>query len=766
MPRLRGAGAGTSSYSDDSDNETSSLRAPSALKGKNRDTAGPLQRGSACLTCRKRKLKCDAGKPVCHQCIRAGNESECSYDNGKALSKTQILQQRIAHLEAKLTALQGRGASSGSSPASSTSSVTNGGHPATPSLSGKSSRANTKDSLDASSSDPFGLVGSDSTSIGIFSSSLYGDSAFSSSLDYDPSTIAPQLITVAGNQSQMSPFLQSTIDLYDANGAWPAANSSSTDLSTGLPGPAQMDPSSSASLFSSPSHSSYNLAQVDTADGSSQSGATSSGPSATIASSTTSSNLNFQTSLRSMQDPNCITATEQGRRYLLNLFLPQRQRYYFDVHVGRFIESVQHPDPRKRPHPCLMDAIYLLACYISRDDSVRQYEAGLLSRARQGLCESLEHSDRLWNFVQASTLIAFYLYQNGRFIEAYHQTCQVARFAVSCGSHQISSPFMSDPKNRESTAAARTQAPWTVTNMSVRRAGSMLEPPKDQIEIGERILAFWHIFLLDRCGSIMTNLPAALPDECDSFSQIETVWPRTLEEYEKGEVYESDYGTLRFLYQPDTSLPGRADTIFTLRLKASALFERASRLGSRYSSNMNEQTFALFRTVDFAIARFSNSIPFARNTGAMGEIPQPPTAPVNAQLVFVHTLALTATMRLHYLAAKDESISYAKRLHAAEATVVVANELMGSSVDYSEFDMLLGYCWKTACDVFILERQITADPVTIAALDSKIDTLVGHMQTLQTVFPLTVFQINEVVQARATVVGNAAVLAAPAPIAV
>lgn len=44
--------------------------------------------------------------------------------------------------------------------------------------------------------------------------------------------------------------------------------------------------------------------------------------------------------------------------------------------------------------------------------------------------------------------------------------------------------------------------------------------------------AVWHIFLLDRCGSIMTNLPTALPDECDSFSQIETVWPRTLEEYE------------------------------------------------------------------------------------------------------------------------------------------------------------------------------------------------------------------------------------------
>jgi len=288
--------------------------------------------------------------------------------------------------------------------------------------------------------------------------------------------------------------------------------------------------------------------------------------------------------------------------------------------------------------------------------------------------------------------------------------------------------------------------------MSVRRAGSMLEPPKDQIEIGERILAFWHIFLLDRCGSIMTNLPAALPDECDSFSQIETVWPRTLEEYENGQVYEADYGTVRFLYQPDpATIAGRADTIFTLRLKASALFERASRLGSRYSPTMNEQVFGMFRAVDFAISRFSQSLPYARNTGTMGEIQHPlgPSAPVNAQLVFVHTLALTATMRLHNLAAKDEPISYSKRLNAAEATVVVANELMGSNVDYSEFDMLLGYCWKTACDAFILERQIQTDLSAIARIDQKIDTLVGHMQTLQTVFPLTVFQINEVMQTRA-----------------
>lgn len=107
---------------------------------------------------------------------------------------------------------------------------------------------------------------------------------------------------------------------------------------------------------------------------------------------------------------------------------------------------------------------------------------------------------------------------------------------------------------------------------------------------------------------------------------------------------------------------------------------------------MTEQVFGLFRAVDFAISRFSQTLPYARNTGTMGEIQNPlgPNAPVNAQLVFVHTLALTAAMRLHHLAAKDEPVSYSKRLNAAEATVVVANELMGSNVDYSEFDMLLG----------------------------------------------------------------------------
>jgi hypothetical protein len=129
--------------------------------------------------------------------------------------------------------------------------------------------------------------------------------------------------------------------------------------------------------------------------------------------------------------------------------------------------------------------------------------------------------------------------------------------------------------------------------MAVRR-GSMLDAPKDAIELGERIMAFWHVFLLDRCGSVITNLPAALPDECDPFSQIETVWPRSLHEFELGIVSDMDYGTVSSLYDEDAMLPlGRMDTIFTLQLKSSILFERACRFSQKacmciqYSSPLN-----------------------------------------------------------------------------------------------------------------------------------------------------------------------------------
>jgi len=206
---------------------------------------------------------------------------DCCYDNGKALSKTQILQQRITLLEARLTSLQARGAnSSGPSSVSGASPV--------PSGAGNDGIVKKDVGGDISAEDASGaseLVGihtsSRSLSMGAFPSSLHSDSAFGTSLDYINPTIAPQLIT--------SPYLQSTVDLYDPNAAWP----NSAGLSD-----QQQD-----TLHSSPSAFTLN----DSADPSLSSSGTLS---------KSNSSLDFRGSLRAIPDPNCITATEEGRRYL------------------------------------------------------------------------------------------------------------------------------------------------------------------------------------------------------------------------------------------------------------------------------------------------------------------------------------------------------------------------------------------------------------------------------------------------------------------
>jgi hypothetical protein len=59
----------------------------------------PLKRGDACLYCRKRRIKCSAEKPSCSQC---NGRRECTYDNGKPISRVRQLEDKVAQLEGML----------------------------------------------------------------------------------------------------------------------------------------------------------------------------------------------------------------------------------------------------------------------------------------------------------------------------------------------------------------------------------------------------------------------------------------------------------------------------------------------------------------------------------------------------------------------------------------------------------------------------------------------------------------------------------------
>ncbi|KAH8825109.1 hypothetical protein DL96DRAFT_1557809 [Flagelloscypha sp. PMI_526] len=67
---------------------------------------GSLQRGKACLRCRKRKMRCDGVKPSCQQCARAKKADACEYDDGKGKTRTQLLREKIDMLEKRIKELE------------------------------------------------------------------------------------------------------------------------------------------------------------------------------------------------------------------------------------------------------------------------------------------------------------------------------------------------------------------------------------------------------------------------------------------------------------------------------------------------------------------------------------------------------------------------------------------------------------------------------------------------------------------------------------
>ncbi|KAF9559557.1 hypothetical protein CPC08DRAFT_807219 [Agrocybe pediades] len=98
---------------------------------RNSETTGTLRRGSACLSCRRRKLRCDGARPICHQCNTMRRGHECSYDDSARKSRTQALREKLSALEAKVRELEsGPGATpSLSATTSYGSSTTDDGQP-------------------------------------------------------------------------------------------------------------------------------------------------------------------------------------------------------------------------------------------------------------------------------------------------------------------------------------------------------------------------------------------------------------------------------------------------------------------------------------------------------------------------------------------------------------------------------------------------------------------------------------------------------------
>ncbi|KAG1896571.1 uncharacterized protein F5891DRAFT_587386 [Suillus fuscotomentosus] len=67
---------------------------------------GGLQRGKACIACRRRKVRCDGARPTCGQCVRGNRFADCEYTDGQGRSRTHMLEQENARLQARVQELE------------------------------------------------------------------------------------------------------------------------------------------------------------------------------------------------------------------------------------------------------------------------------------------------------------------------------------------------------------------------------------------------------------------------------------------------------------------------------------------------------------------------------------------------------------------------------------------------------------------------------------------------------------------------------------
>ena len=195
----------------------------------------------------------------------------------------------------------------------------------------------------------------------------------------------------------------------------------------------------------------------------------------------------------------------------LDIFFAHRHQCAFEVHIGRFKAALLLPNAQK-PHPSLVDAIYLLACYFSRSPLYTGLESYFLKESLRAISDALQSSDRIVHVLQASCLLALYFFWHGRTLEGYYHSSIAARLAVGLGLHQIR-------PDQFSRAGIQGDVPAPL-NASVP-----LSPPRDEVEYTERIAAFWQIFAVDRAWAVVTGLPTALPDDDHPRSVIKTMWP-------------------------------------------------------------------------------------------------------------------------------------------------------------------------------------------------------------------------------------------------
>lgn len=402
---------------------------------------------------------------------------------------------------------------------------------------------------------------------------------------------------------------------------------------------------------------------------------------------------------------------------LLETFLPHRDQLLLGLHVERLRNSIRGPMEDQR-HPMLMNAIFLWACYFSRSPSLSHQEPLYLSRATEAFHDWLRAPTQVVDVIQGCCLLAQFFLVNGRIMEGGHYASTAAALALQWGLHRQG-----------------TEQPDVY--MSLEGTFS-LPPARDAVERGERILAFWQVFYLDRCWSAALHRPSLISDGPCGLSSVVVPWPQDIMEYEVG-----NFGDLAHLNTAQTFLAHQIQvpilaggfSNFALRAKASALFDLAAKVSSAWNAadvalaQLSEQDTL---SVEDSINRFIVSLIPVHQIGALH-------ASDKHNMIVVHTLAQAALIRLYYLRAEVDQLWSEKCILAARNMLLIIGQV--SDMDIEFLDPIVACCWASAAHFFVREIAQMKSWSSIASNEagSHVGTITAMLSRLSMAFPLAGF---------------------------
>jgi hypothetical protein len=178
----------------------------------------------------------------------------------------------------------------------------------------------------------------------------------------------------------------------------------------------------------------------------------------------------------------------------------------------------------------LLWAIYAWGAKFTDDSGLDLYAQPCLKKALQLLATPPYLSINVpavsvTHRIQAEVLVANFLFNEAQFVEARQHVAAAASLALTYGFHKIRASHIPDRSLMHSVPSSDS-----ITS---------LPPSVDSVEEGERICAFWQVYVLDKTWSSVLGKPSFINETGSTQTYIDTPWPLAVEQYAQVRIYHS-----------------------------------------------------------------------------------------------------------------------------------------------------------------------------------------------------------------------------------